>query len=255
MIKKGSHALESLEDWERFAGPKSAVQWADYRSAKEAARAWLERLDDGAIPSEIEAILVGHSDFSQVRRWSAEPECEVRFDAFGGPANIDVMVHAEDDRGAFVMAVEAKADEPFGEYADRALANALEAKLRSSNSNALARIEGLAARLFEARGKGEPHVREIRYQLMTLSAAALAEAERTAVLRAVAMIQEFDTPRTTEEKRKANGRDLVRFLDRLGVESPGRVLEGELVGPVALEGADGPHLYVGKAVRHVRARE
>jgi hypothetical protein len=42
IIKNGINIL-TLEDWERHAGPKRQLQWKDGRSAKEAARAWLEQ--------------------------------------------------------------------------------------------------------------------------------------------------------------------------------------------------------------------
>ena len=110
MIRKGNRVLTSLEEWERFAGPKSAVQWQDYRSAKECARAWLERNDSTRIPEELERVLTSHPDFGAIREWKAEPESPVAFDEYGGPANIDVLVSGRDDRGKFTMAVEAKAE-------------------------------------------------------------------------------------------------------------------------------------------------
>ena len=41
-ISKNDVAILTLEDWETSAGPRSPDHWTDGRSAKEAARAWLE---------------------------------------------------------------------------------------------------------------------------------------------------------------------------------------------------------------------
>lgn len=258
MIKKENQVLTSLEEWERLAGPKSAVQWQDYRSAKECARAWLERSDSTRIPEELERVLTGHPDFGTIREWDAEPESQVAFDEYGGPANIDVLISGRDDRGKFIMAVEAKADETFGPLVDRAMSGALETLLKQPRSRRLARIQELAEQLLGPAEKGQPRIHMIRYQLMTATAAALAEANRTEASRAVVMVHEFETPRTKAKNRKQNGRDLVQYLRRLNVEDPERILGGELLGPIEVPGGtkvgSSVPLYVGKATTRIAMR-
>jgi len=93
-IAKAGRIIETLEDWERQAPPKSQHQWVDGRSAKEAARAWLEQ-GGGAMPQEVHEALRRHPRFGLVRRWDAEPEARLRFDAFAGePRNTDLLVIA-----------------------------------------------------------------------------------------------------------------------------------------------------------------
>ncbi|MDT8369100.1 MAG: hypothetical protein RQ745_07820 [Longimicrobiales bacterium] len=258
MIRKGDQLLSTLEQWEKYAEPKRAVQWQDYRSAKECARRWLERDDPARIPVELERILTAHPDFGVIREWEAEPEALVAFDEYDGPANIDVLVSARDDTGAFTMAIEAKADETFGPLVERALSDALERRLENPRSRGLARVEELAERLLGPVKKGQPRLHTIRYQLMTATAAALAEANRRGASRAVVMVHEFDTPRTEPEKHKKNARDLVRYLKRLDVEDAERVLEGELAGPIEVSGGTeigrGVPLYVGKATTPIAMR-
>jgi hypothetical protein len=82
-IKKAGRELSTLEDWERWAGPKSADQWVDGRSAKEAARAWLQTPNED-LPTEIVEILASHPAFTPVREWFAEPEVQLRFCQFAG---------------------------------------------------------------------------------------------------------------------------------------------------------------------------
>ena len=259
MIKKGNQVLTSLEEWERFAGPKRAVHWQDYRSAKECARAWLERNDSTRIPEELERVLTSHPDFGAIREWEAEPESLVAFDEYGGPANIDVLVSGRDDRGTFTMVVEAKADESFGPLVGRAVTDAVERRMKNPRSRGVARIGELAEQVLGPAKKGQPRLHMIRYQLMTATAAALAEAKRTEASRAVVMVHEFETPRTRVQNRSRNGRDLVRFLTRLDVVDAERVLEGEFVGPIAVPGGtkidSSIPLYIGKATRVVAMRE
>jgi hypothetical protein len=119
-IIKNLKPIVSLNDWEDRAGPKATYQWADGRSAKEAAKAWLEG-GGLALPSEIQETLVGHSAFGSPASWIAEPEAKLRFDRFGGePRNSDLAVVVEDAFGPYLMAVEAKADETFGETLEEA---------------------------------------------------------------------------------------------------------------------------------------
>lgn len=254
MIRKGEVVLDDLDKWRHHAGPKSREQWVDHRSAKESARTWLEE-DPPAIPAELVHVLTSSPDFGELHRWEAEPEALVAFDQFGGPANLDVLLTGVDEYGPMVMAVEAKADEPFGQLVHDALGNALERGLAQAHSNGVARIEQLAQAILGPRAKEQPDIRRIRYQLLTATAAAIAAGIRAEADRAVLMIHEFRTPRTEADKLERNQHDLHAFLERLGAESPERVASGGLCGPLVLPGAPlfdhMPRFYVGKALREV----
>jgi len=107
--------LSSLDEWEIYAGPKGKHQWVVGRSAKEVARAWLVGGEDG-LPPEVSSALLAHPRFGRVSQWRAEPEAKLRFDTFAGePRNSDLAVHARDNHGSYLIAVEAKADEPYGD--------------------------------------------------------------------------------------------------------------------------------------------
>jgi hypothetical protein len=259
MIRKEGVIIDTLELWEARAGPRSEKHWADDRSAKESARAWLASDDAPRIPSEILALLSTHGDFGEVKDWTAEPECLVAFDGHSGPANIDVMVSAADDRGPFVIAVEAKADETFGALTDRVLSDAVERSLENPASRGVARAQELAHAILGPKREGAPALHQIRYQLLTATAAALSRAKADGADRAVLIVHEFRTRRTEPEKHATNERDLSRFLLRLGVEEPRRVAQGELLGPLRVPGGgrfrDPPSLYVGKATRTIEPRE
>ena len=110
---KDNKEIASLADWEAWAGPKSKDHWVPDRSAMECARSWLH--DGGrSLPPEVARILEVHPDFGPITAWRGEPEAKLPFDAFAGePRNADVLVVAQDGFGSYVIAVEAKADEPF----------------------------------------------------------------------------------------------------------------------------------------------
>lgn len=253
MIRKNNQVIDSLELWERLAGPKSSVQWQDHRSAKESAKSWLAESGSSAMPSEIVRVLSTHPDFSAISAWEAEPECLVPIDQFTGPANIDVLVSATDDRGTFVMAVEAKADEPFGPLLGDAFTAALERRIASPTSKGLARLEQLATSILSPVAGRAPRAQHLRYQLLTATAAALSAAAALGADRAVVMVHEFQTRRTDEKNLVRNRRDLLKYLTRLGFEAPERVFGGALIGPATVPGGAAypkpAALYFGKAMQ------
>src|SRR5690606_39201700 len=107
-ITKNSQAIRDIDHWGEIAGPKSSKHWVAGRSAMETARYWLACGDE--FPPQLAAILRNHADFGAISCWTGEPEVKLSFDdRRGEPRNTDLLVLAEDDRGAFVMAVEAKA--------------------------------------------------------------------------------------------------------------------------------------------------
>ena len=256
MIRKGEVELVDLELWRLHAGPKRPSQWKDHRSAKECARAWLG-CEEGRLPPEVEIALLTHADFEDIETWVGEPEARVPFDFVGGePANIDVMVRGSDSDGQCVIAVEAKADESFGATVEDTIASAKRRLRRNPRSGGITRIEGLAHLLFGLSGDEIGSLAPLRYQLLTASAAALAEAERVGARRAVVLVHEFVTPATQDNLHESNALDLNRFLQRLSGNLEDSVEPGRLRGPLRVPGClEEPMigLYLGKAVRNTRA--
>jgi hypothetical protein len=250
-IAKAGHPIASLADWVRYAPPKSPHHWVDGRSAKELARAWLEG-GGVTMPHEVLAVLASHPRFDDVLSWDAEPEARLRFDAFPGePRNSDLLVIAKDAFGPYVLTVEAKADEPYGDTLGDVLAAALERRIENPRSNGIARIEGLATLLLKPRSEGQPKAGNLRYQLFTACAGTLAEAHRRGSIRAVMLVHEFITPATSSVKHARNASDLQVFLSRLSGRSDRLVRDGELQGPFVFSGYPGVEVFVGKVARHL----
>jgi hypothetical protein len=251
-ISKDGQRLLSLEDWERHAGPKRETQWRDQYSAKEAARYWLAAKQP-ALPADVAALVASHARFGPVTRWTAEPEVRMRFDRFRGePRNADLVVTATDKAGEYLIAVEAKANESFGETVGDALASALDQKLLNPRSNATTRIERLVAALLGPRRKDEPALARIRYQLLTATAGALFASAKRQDDRVLVLVQEFLTGRTNEESRIRNGRDLDSFVERLSHGQIQHVESGRIHGPIAIADSsilfeeECPDLFVAK---------
>ena len=247
--------ITTLEEWERFAGPKRSIQWVPGRSAMEAAVAWLECGD--SLPSEVTELLEPHADFGPILDWHAEPEAKLRFDEFKGePRNSDLAVYVQDRHGPYLIAVEAKADEPFGEPFSDALAAAAERFIANQASKGVARAMQLATMLFGPRRKGEPAIGKLRYQLMTAVAGALSEAERQGFGRVVMLVHEFVTDATRDERHERNAIDLAAFVSRLTGGVHLELMHGQLVGPLGVPGktlkSAAPKLYVGKVRRNIR---
>ena len=255
-ITKNKIPLIDLETWGRLAGPKSVDQWVPDRSAMETARAWLT-VSSPQLPEEVAAALLSHPSFGPCRAWTGEPEVRLKFDAFPGePRNTDLLLVCSDAHGDYLVAVEAKADEPFADLASDALADAVEPKIANPGSNALVRIEQLAAAILGARAANTPRLRDIRYQLLTAAAGVLAEANRLNISRAVLLVHEFVTDKTRDENHHRNAADLGHFVARLSSGRITALASGSIVGPFAVPGAPlfdkPPSLFVGKASRNIR---
>jgi hypothetical protein len=252
-IAKARNAILSLADWQRFAPPKSPHHWLDDRSAKEIARAWLEG-NGIALPHEVYTALAAHPKFGPVLTWDAEPEAKLRFDKFPGePRNSDLVVLAVDAAGRYVLAVEGKADEPYGETVAAARAAALERRVENPRSNGIARIEGLVSMLLRPRPDGAAKADELRYQLLTACAGAISEAIRRNTSRAVMLVHEFVTSTTTDKNHKRNAADLDNFLSRVVGGPFGPATDGQIYGPCVPRGTEGVQLFVGKVTRNIRA--
>lgn len=245
-----------MEDWERYAGPKKSTQWKDGRSAKEVARAWLSA--QGSLPAEVTAAIASNPHLGHISSWEAEPEALQPFDKFGEPRNCDLAIYANDQYGPFLIAVEAKADEPFGQTVGKALTAAVKTLAQNPCSNGVARIEQLLKALIGHGLHEEPSLGSLRYQLLTATAGALCTAERAKIKRAVFFVHEFVTDVTTDEKHAINAADLSNFVSRLSNGSMQTVEPGCVYGPFVIPGAplvsSGVELFIGKATRYLHLR-
>lgn len=256
MIKKNNKPINSVKEWGIIAPPKEKVHWKDHRSAKEASKSWFEN-DKPAIPKELKQAFENSDHFTDLNVQEVEPEALLKFDKFSGPSNMDVLVHAKDDKGEFTIGIEAKADEPFSEYVKDKFSDALEVKFESPNTNRITRIEQLALALFSKKSGNSKKIGELRYQLLSGLAGTVAKAVSNKQSRAVFLVHEFDTPLTTNEKHEQNQTDLNNFVQRLSDGMIKVVQSGILHGPIRIPGKplfdDTPDIFIGKITRNISA--
>ena len=169
--------------------------------------------------------------------WIAEPEAKLRFDNFTGePRNSDLAVHARDIHGAYLIAVEAKADEPFGETVAKTR-EAADARLKENErSKGVIRIEQLIKAIMDLPQAGEKQNDGIRYQLLTACAGVLCEAERQGYSRALMLVHEFITDKTDDKKHDRNAGDLDAFVYQLSHGRISKIESGKIYGPFAMPG-------------------
>jgi hypothetical protein len=258
MIEENGVPIRTLEEWEKRAGPKLATQWKDGRSAKEAARAWLDT-PDGLLPREVAVALSSHTDFTTVLSWTAEPEVRLPVDdRRGEPRNTDLLVNATDQNGPFLIAVEAKADEPFDRVMSKVLSDAHKSKLENPRSGAMSRALDLMTSILPAQEANGPDADGLRYQLFTAAVGALRYAEKQGITRVLLLIHVFVTDATTDAKHLKNSTDLDAWLSRISRGQYPSITSGLVVGPVSIPGAPllagTSRLYVGKAVRNLREK-
>lgn len=239
VIEKDGWRLTTLADWHSHGPPKRKMHWKDGRSAKENARLWLGAAPD--LPSGIADLLTATGSVGTLRSWSAEPEARVGFDALGEPANLDVLVQAQDETGPVVIGVEAKADEPFGSTVGKTLRAAEKRLAGNARSKGVERIRGLATRF--GLDLDRPGILELRYQLLTLTAATVAEAGRQSAERAVVIVHEFVSGLAKAEYRARNACDLDGFLEAVFGHT-GSIGPGTIAGPFRMGSLRA--LYFGK---------
>jgi hypothetical protein len=256
-ISRLGKSIRSVADWSAHAPPKSAKQWKTGRSAYECARAWCGS-SAPAVPQELELLLESHRDTRASQIVAVVPEHPVRFDALPGePRNTDVAVIATRGDETIAISIEAKVDEPFGLYAGDVAADAVDRWTHGERTNALERLETLAATLLPPRAPRGPRLAALRYQLLTATAGAIAYAKEVKATRAVLVVHEFvgKTERYLKQ-REQNHIDLRRFVTRLSSGAVTDLLPGQLARIGTLPGYrhDAP-LYIGRIERDLPVLE
>jgi len=243
-MEKDGHEITTVDEWFRFAPPKKGrCQWGDGRSAKELAKAFLER-GVPAVPPELHALLSSHPGLGMVELAVAYPEHKIALDRFPGETrNADIAALGEGSVGKVAVTIEAKADEAFGGTIGETLAAA------SARSNIPKRIAALTEAVL---GHAGPEIDHLRYQLLHGTAASLIFAREHAAAAAIFIVFEFCGPSCKKDNLERNDRDLRLFIEALSRDAPTGA-SGDLIGPFTSRGGEfvpsGLPLFIGKAIR------
>lgn len=257
-IAKNGQLIRSVDDWFQHAPPKGgADQWQDGRSAKEFARAWVER-GSVFVPDELTALLSSHPDTKSALLESGEPEMRIAFDKrMGEVRNADLAIRATLGSTPLAITIEAKADEPFDQLVSNTLADALDRIIERGRGGGIDRVRDLATSLLPPQRRGLPQLRLLRYQLLTAVAGSLAWARLLDAPRAILVIHEFQSRETTAKNLERNAQDLALFITRLTAGKVCALPAESLVGPIRVPGdplfTRAADLYLGKTVRCLSA--
>lgn len=205
MILK-NNGIFDLESWFLASPPMGGEkQWKDGRSAKELARYMTS--DYPNVPIEISNILSHFVPDNTEFEWSAEYVTDLQQFGLGRGEgrNHDAFMCAPN----VVVGIEGKADESLG---SQMIGSALE----SATENKKLRINGMIQMLFG--NEPEKH-KDIRYQLITASAATLLEATKRNAKNAILLIIVFKKSGCYSEKKiNDNNADILRFLHDISAQ-------------------------------------
>ncbi len=168
--------------------------WRTGYSAAELAHSWIGA---GGIPSVVRTTLETASDLADADLEQGLFEQQTHLRSRGRPSQTDLLAILKTRDGRAVLAVEGKRDEPFGPV------------VRDWNDGpGKARRLTDLCELLELR---ERDAEDLRYQLLHRTAAALLEAERRDIDKALVLVHSFSPEKTSFDAFAA-------FTERLGAE-------------------------------------
>ena len=196
--------IKDINTWFEIAPPMGGkTQWVDGRSAKELARYITKDLPN--VPKEMQQLLLSFVPEDSVFEWGAEYVTDF-FSAGlgkGNGRNHDAVLFNDN----FFVGIEGKADESFGTDLNGTAYN-------EGSSNKQKRIEGLTEMIF---GGHPNNHRNIRYQLLTATAAILLEAKNRNLKEALFLVLVFKKDGKFDPiKVESNNEDIRRFLQETG---------------------------------------
>ena len=187
-ISKNNNIITTVEEWYQFAPPKAKEKhWKDGRSAKSLA---LFMTDKNQV-KKLEDILV-ELEYDTNGVISCTPEANTVLPCKGNGRNHDLLMIGED----FVVGIEAKVSEPFGEE--------ISTELIEASDNKKNRIDTLANQLFGCKINEVKDGLELRYELLTGVYGTLLEAENNKKSKALFLVIVFTDGLTSEDENAVN---------------------------------------------------
>ena len=206
-ISKNNNIITTVEEWYQFAPPKAkGKHWKDGRSAKSLA----QFMTDKNQVKKLEDILV-ELEYNTKGVISCTPEANTVLPCKGNGRNHDLLMIGED----FVVGIEAKVSEPFGEE--------ISTELIEASDNKKNRIDTLANKLFGCKINEVKDGLELRYQLLTGVYGTLLEAENNKKSKALFLVIVFTDGITREDENAVNRNndDFNNFCQLIGLPAEG----------------------------------
>ena len=206
-ISKNNNIITTVEEWYLFAPPKAkGKHWKDGRSAKSLA----QFMTDKNQVKKLEDILV-ELEYDTNGVISCTPEANTVLPCKGNGRNHDLLMIGED----FVVGIEAKVSEPFGEE--------ISTELIEASDNKKGRIDKLANELFGCKINEIKDGLELRYQLLTGVYGTLREAENNKKSKALFLVIVFTDGITREDENAVNRNndDFKNFCQQIVLSAEG----------------------------------
>ena len=206
-ISKNNNIITTVEEWYQFAPPKAkGKHWKDGRSAKSLA----QFMTDKNQVKKLEDILV-ELKYNTNGVISCTPEANTVLPCKGNGRNHDLLMIGED----FVVGIEAKVSEPFGEE--------ISTELIEASDNKKNRIDTLANELFGCKINEVKDGLELRYQLLTGVYGTLREAKKNKKSKALFLVIVFTDGITREDENAVNRNndDFKNFCQQIGLSAEG----------------------------------
>ena len=206
-ISKNDNIITTVEEWYQFAPPKAkGKHWKDGRSAKSLA----QFMTDKNQVKKLEDILV-ELEYDTNGVISCTPEANTVLPCKGNGRNHDLLMIGED----FVVGIEAKVSEPFGEE--------ISTELIEASDNKKGRIDKLANELFGCKINEVKDGLELRYQLLTGVYGTLLEAENNKKSKALFLVIVFTDGITREDENAVNRNndDFKNFCQQIVLSAEG----------------------------------
>ena len=206
-ISKNNNIITTVEEWYQFAPPKAkGKHWKDGRSAKSLA----QFMTDKNQVKKLEDILV-ELEYDTNGVISCTPEANTVLPCKGNGRNHDLLMIGED----FVVGIEAKVSESFGEE--------ISTELIEASDNKKGRIDKLANELFGCKINEIKDGLELRYQLLTGVYGTLREAENNKKSKALFLVIVFTDGITREDENAVNRNndDFKNFCQQIVLSAEG----------------------------------
>ena len=196
--------VNDLRGWETLVRPE---HWKRGRSAYSLAEFIIDRHGAYALQWTVASVLGEPVEFDR-----GVPELEVRFDRYGRGSVHDLGIFGRTRSGrSLFVGVEAKVDEPFGDFVSDRWAEAGRMRNRGTSTRLPERIRELCARF----GPGVTEAsRDVRYQLLHGAAGTVDAGADLSVFYVIV----FRTGAYDAEAGKRNHEDYRRFVERAGGE-------------------------------------
>ncbi|MFW5983365.1 MAG: DUF6946 family protein [bacterium] len=225
--KTKKQAITSFNDWYKYCPPAGKKkQWVPQRSAKELARFWLSE------EWQQDFIEYLSNNFPDIEIMEAIPEYKTAFDQFKSPRQNDLCLFARHNGEEFLISIEAKSDESFGEQTfEEAFEEGLNLLKPKPESGKFDR----AVKLYTRFGM-KKSLLKMRYQLLHWLAGTIEEAKRQEIANVILISQEFHSSITKDKKIQQNFSDFNSFIfaisdGQLMLENQKKELIGEISSP------------------------